>query len=91
MKFAIGKLVSTPGALALMDEYEGVLTTLKLLARYQRGDWGDTCAEDKKLNDAAVKDGDRILAVYKMPNDEVIWIITEWDRSVTTFLLPDEY
>ena len=27
---------------------------------------------------------------YKIEG-ETIWVITEWDRSVTTILLPDEY
>lgn len=39
---------------------------------------------------AAIKDNDRILAVYKYENT-TIWIITECDRSVTTILFPSEY
>lgn len=36
--------------------------------------------------------GDRLLAVYTQKNTDVtIWIITEWDRSVTTILFPNEY
>jgi hypothetical protein len=46
-----------------------------------------------------VKDGDRILSAYPIDpakpcegfGDNTLWIITESDRSVTTFLLPDEY
>ncbi len=48
----------------------------------------------KDQNDAAVKNGnDRILAAYKNsgPKAWKIWIITEWDRSYTTILFPDEY
>ena len=36
---------------------------------------------------------DRIVAAYEReghPEDK-IWIITEWDRSATTVLFPDEY
>jgi len=48
------------------------------------------CAEDASLNDAALeKDDDRILSSYDI--DPKTWIITEWDRSVTTVLLPEEY
>ena len=55
--------------------------------RYLRQDWGDTCEEDWKLNDNAVKNGnDRIVAKYGN-----IFIITEWDRSVTTILFTEEY
>lgn len=62
------------------------------LVRYIKGDWGDTCDEDSHMNDEAVKNGERILAVYTMPStDKTIWIITEWDRSATTILFPSEY
>jgi hypothetical protein len=64
-----------------------------------RGDWGCVCAEDRETNDEAVRDGNRILSAYPIDEDKpckgfgenTLWIITEWDRSVTTFLLPEEY
>ena len=61
--------------------------------RYAKCDWGDTRAEDWQSNDDAIKQGDRILAEYREPNHPNwrIWIITEWDRSVTTILFPGEY
>ena len=42
------------------------------------------------MNDNALKDGERIVAVYNIGDDK-IYIITEWDRSVTTILFPSEY
>lgn len=57
----------------------------RCLARHYYKDWGDLCDEDKKLNDLAVINGDRILSAYK------IWIIMEADRSRTAILFPDEY
>lgn len=63
--------------------------------RYLQADWGDTSASDKELNDSAVKNGDdRILAVYNIRTSEGIrkvFIVTEYDRSVTTILFPEEY
>lgn len=63
------------------------------LERYILGDWGDTCEEDKQNNDYAVKHGERILAEYCDAQHKAwrIWIITEWNQSVTTILFPDEY
>lgn len=53
---------------------------------------GDTCDEDKQVNEDSLRDGERLLAVYIYPETgEKIWIITEWDRSVTTILFPEEY
>ena len=53
--------------------------------------WGDVSDADKRANYKAVKDGDRILSSYKSSDGLTFWIITEWDRSATTVLLPDEY
>lgn len=62
------------------------------LEKYRNQDWGDTCEEDKQSNDYGLKHDERILAVYIYPKTgEKIWIITEWDRSVTTILFPSEY
>ena len=59
--------------------------------KYRQGDWGDICQEDKKMNDSAVKnDDDRIVARYNNSHGD-IYVITEWDRSVTTILFTDEY
>ncbi|MFW9688731.1 type I restriction endonuclease subunit M, partial [Vibrio parahaemolyticus] len=46
--------------------------------------------EDKKANDEATHNGQRVLSAYELFGQK-IWIITEWDRSVTTMLFPHEY
>ena len=46
--------------------------------------------EWKAENDRALESGDRILSAYETSHGK-IWIITEWDRSVTTILFPSEY
>jgi hypothetical protein len=88
-------VVTTPAAIeAIVSGGELPLVYLK---RHQRGDWGEVCADDKRANDAAVAhEGDperqeRVLSAYKTPKGTRIWVITEWDRSVTTILLPEEY
>jgi hypothetical protein len=88
--FALGQTVSTPGALEAF-RLEGT-SGLEYLRRHVTGDWGDLCDDDKAENQLAVKEGFRILSAYRLPRTGVkFWIITEADRSVTTFLLPDEY
>jgi hypothetical protein len=49
------------------------------------------CEEDALANDAAVHNGERILSSYRIGEYTRVWVITEWDRSVTTVLLPCEY
>ena len=93
-RFTLGKLVATPGAISAMAESRSSPETL--LKRHQSGDWGNICLEDKTLNDAAIScEGDidnqqRVLSVYEI-GKTTLWVITEWDRSVTTILLPSEY
>ena len=88
--FKLGKLVMTRGVHSKIKEnVDFAVGVLDAFERYQRCDWGDLC-DDKALNEQALKDGDRIFALYNIGNDK-IYIITEWDRSVTTILLPEEY
>jgi hypothetical protein len=64
---------------------------LKCLARYKAKDWGEMCEEDKILNDEALISGNnRIFAAYNTSKGK-IYIITEWDQSVTTVLFATEY
>jgi hypothetical protein len=88
--FPLGQVVSTPGAL---DAFSAEGTTgLEFLRRHITGHWGDLCDVDKRENDFAVTRALRIFSAYTLPRTKVkIWIITEADRSATTFLLPEEY
>lgn len=92
-KFELGKTVVTKGVDELMNGDPGFKRfVMTCLGRYVNCDWGDTCDEDRVSNDDAIKNGERILAVYIYPKTgDKIWIITEWDRSVTTILFPSEY
>lgn len=71
--------------------------------RFKAGDWGDTCEEDKPLNDAALAgNGDSIVAKYNTSVAPIFIINSEEpydtaeDGSViikrgTTLLFCDEY
>jgi hypothetical protein len=85
----LGQIVSTPGALAALDE-SGAPPS-EFLSRHACGNWGDLCEEDRRENEFSLAHGFRVLSSYKLRNGEVIWIITEADRSATTILLPSEY
>lgn len=93
--FSLGQIVSTRGALAAVPQGRMV----DALAQHRRGDWGCVCREDAARNDRALEEGERVLSAYPIDpakpakgyGANVFWIITEADRSVTTFLLPEEY
>lgn len=89
VKFPLGKIVATPGAIELLDK--NGLNGSSILSRHLQGDWGDICEEDAEQNNVSVDGKQRLLSSYDLPEDKKVWIITEWDRSVTTILLPSEY
>jgi hypothetical protein len=88
--FPLGKIVFTRGGIEAFQQ-KGVPPVGNIIARHATGDWGDMDEQDKALNDAAVKDGGRIFSAYQLTDDLRVWVITEWDRSATTVLLPSEY
>ncbi len=91
-KFELDRIVVTRGIELARSDLSFAEFVNRSIERYKNCDWGDTCEDDRRTNEIALKNGNRILAVYKYPKGEkTIWIITEWDRSVTTILFKDEY
>lgn len=88
-KFHLGEIISTTQLFVYCEKNRFAL--FSYLARYANGDWGDVCKEDWKSNDEALKNGLRLISEYKLPDGRRIWIITEWDRSATTLLFPEDY
>ena len=88
-RFALGQVVATPGALALLQATGR--SAASLLARHMHGDWGDTCRDDAALNEIAITDGSRIMSVYRLVDAEklkatpkqkradlpTVWVITD--------------
>lgn len=91
-KFPLGQIVLTRGIydwMAHNGEFSHFVDAS--IKRHARGDWGNLTQEDKELNEAALRDGSRLLSAYEHLRLPKIWVITEADRSVTTILFPDEY
>lgn len=89
LRFPLGDLVATPGALSALEK-NGVVP-MRLISRHMKGDWGDVPPDDAAANTNALRIGARLLSSYALPDGARIWIITEADRSSTTLLLPEEY
>jgi hypothetical protein len=87
--FLLGDVVATPAALNALQSCN--VTPAQLLQLHVSGNWGSVCEEDAPANDAAVHNGERILSSYRIGEYTRVWVITEWDCSVTTLLLPSEY
>lgn len=92
-RFELGRILTTPGAISRAGE-DVIVASIR---RHVAGDWGTLCDDDRTANEAALKDGARLMSVYPIDpekpcaGDNRLWVITEWDRSATTALLPEEY
>lgn len=87
VKFRLGKIVSTPSALAQLSQ-DDILAGIR---RHQAGDWGEMDEHDRQENESALKNGFRLLSVYRFAAGVKFWLITEADRSATTVLMPEDY
>jgi hypothetical protein len=85
--FQPGAVVATRAAIETFTQEE-ILASIR---RHASGDWGDVGLEDRKANEAALRDGSRLFSVYRFPDGRKLWIITEADRSSTCVLLPEDY
>lgn len=86
-RFLLGRIVATPNLLASVPNLE----ILSALERHVRGDWGTLDAEDLDANENALKHGGRLFSAYYSTQGVKFWIITEWNRAVTTVLRPEDY
>jgi|TARA_Y100000310_G_scaffold283882_1_gene306176 hypothetical protein len=90
-QFELGQVAWTGGIQSLIDGPTAGIGDLRdIFTRHREGDWGSVGTEDSSFNDEAVVAGERILGAHELGGKK-IWVITEWDRSVTTALLPGEY
>ena len=85
------KVVQTCGINSAVESCEKFAKEIDLVVgRYWGADWGDTCASDCKMNDRALKSGERIVALYRTSKGKV-FIITDCGHVVTTILFAHEY
>ena len=87
-RFELGQVVSTIGAHNMLAE--SFHLPAEFLIRHKHGDWGELDPEDRRENERALRHGSRLLSAYSTRTGERLWVITEWDRSATTLLLPGE-
>ena len=86
-RFLLGRVVTMPHVLTAVHSAE----ILAALSRHEQGDWGTLEPDDWNANENSLKHGGRLFSAYVSTQNVKFWIITEWDRSVTTVLLPEDY
>ena len=95
--FELGAVLMTAEVARMVEEEDGAIgTVLDCLQRHSEGDWGNLCEEDRRMNDEAIEakreggDTDRLFSAYETEIGK-LYVITEWDRSTTTVLTPEDY
>lgn len=97
MNLELGKILFTAAiADAVSNSNDFSAFVCQSIEKHKSCNWGDCDPEDSHQNDLSFESGGRILSVYKNPaahadTEPKIWIITEWDRSITTVLYPSDY
>ena len=86
-KFPLGNVSVTANAINQIPRPE----IMQALARHVRGDWGELDEHDIAVNERALCEEGRLFSRYISTANVKFYIITEWDRSQTTILLPEEY
>jgi hypothetical protein len=62
----------------------------RLLRRHVTADWGEISAEQRRRNFWAIHNGGLIMSQHEVFGGERIYLVTDADRSRTSFLLPSE-
>ena len=85
----LGRVIASARVFKYMSENEYFNTFVGFcITLYISGNWG-----------VVEHIGDHVIASYPVPMDlrdqvdgeERLWIMTDWDRSETTLMFPDEY
>ena len=86
-KFPLGKTVISANAAQCLDS-ASIQVALK---RHECGDWGELEEDDRLENERSLKEGFRLLSVFRSASGVRFYVITEADRSSTCVLLPEDY
>jgi len=88
--FELGLIVVDRGALDELRHKD----IFSALCRFASRDWGNDVSHGvKECNDAALDKNykRRIFSIYKDSHGTKFFIYTEWDRSATVVIMPDDY
>ncbi len=87
--FELGPIVATPPCMIALKKAGQSIE--HFVNKHVTGDWAELDDHDTQANEDAIWDETRIMSVYKTNCGDVIWVITEADRSSTCLLLPSCY
>ena len=85
--FPLGRIVITANAARTLHpaDVQGAML------RHAFGDWGEVCRADWAENELALKEGERLVSAYRDRAQQLFYVITEADRTLTTCMLREDY
>src|SRR5690242_11622405 len=87
--FSVGAVEITARArVALAD---AAVDPAVLVARHQRGDWGEVDEHDRAYNEFSLRHGHGFISLYRLPAGVALAVRTTADRSRTLVFLDEEY
>ena len=88
--FELGDVIFTEKALELILNRN--LEAVAYIGLHVLGCWDDLPQHERQANHNAIQQGKRIISRYSIPPDNTgLWVVTEWNRTLTSVLLPEEY
>ncbi len=88
-KFKLGRCVATPGAVSALARNRQ--NHSYLLMMHEQALWIHMDDAGVARNVQAIEAGGAVHGVFNLRDGQVLWVITDADRSATTLLLPEEY
>jgi hypothetical protein len=85
--FSLGRILIKARAHDILERAD----VAEAMGRHAHGDWGELKPDGTRHNDLALREGGRLVSVYRDRRETKFCIITEADRSATTVLLPEEF
>lgn len=85
----LGRIEATPAAAAALEK--AGLQAQALLARHQRGDWGEADDHIRQHNAFGLRYGGLVRSAYSIAEGVEVLVTTSRDRSYTKLLLGDEF
>ena len=87
-RLPLGKVVITQAASRAIQHIKP--EAISLLVRHHLADWGDVSERDALQNEIALLLGLRISSRYRLSSGQILWIISEANRSITKISLASE-
>ena len=87
-RLLLGWVLTSPAAIRAADQDDA--DREDLVARHQRGDWGDVPPGHDLANDLGCDEADDVVSGYRLESGSTIWVTTDGVRKFTAVTVSSE-